>query len=66
MLVRCNAEQLDLFKAEKLGTLPLDVAEELLEHAKTVRTLPTPDKRIVEAALTDYVNALRSGTEISP
>jgi hypothetical protein len=50
-LARANERKLKLYKARKIGVLPVDVARELESFAETVQTLPQPDKKIVLSAL---------------
>lgn len=46
-LVRFGVRQLRLFRAEKTGELPAEIAERLIVHAEKVPTLNRKDRRIV-------------------
>jgi hypothetical protein len=51
MIPRYSDGQMRLYKAEKLGELDSQLAAELLGFAKTVRTLPRKDLKVVTDAL---------------
>lgn len=51
LLARYNSEKLDLYKAEVLGEMPLDVIADMRDFLATVRSLPKPDKLFIKAVL---------------
>jgi hypothetical protein len=58
ILPRYNDRQLKLYKAKKLGSLTLEVAEEVLAFAKTVKTLNSGDRKLVVEGLTAIIASL--------
>jgi hypothetical protein len=43
-IIRYNEKQLQLYKANKLGVIIKDVAKEIYEFSKTIKTLTKPEK----------------------
>jgi hypothetical protein len=56
ILPRYNEKQLKLFKAKRLGEIEKGLAGELLEFAKTVKTLNSADRKIVITGLTEITS----------
>lgn len=58
MIPRYNDKQLELFKAEIIGTIDIELAIELRAFVDSVRSLAAPDKTIVREALEAVIAAL--------
>jgi hypothetical protein len=53
MIPKYNRRQLRLYESRVLGRIDKALAKKLLEHAKTLTVLPSPEKRLVISALKD-------------
>lgn len=57
LLPRYTEKQLQLYRAEKIGELPKDVAAEIVEACRLVKTLSRPEKAFVIDRLSAYAAA---------
>ncbi|MGF0536782.1 hypothetical protein ACQQ2Q_02225 [Agrobacterium sp. ES01] len=57
LLVRYTDAKLDLYKAEVLGKMPLDVVEEMIAFLISVKSLPAPDKEAVRISLESLLHS---------